>query len=116
MFNKISKYITAQAEMFTEKFQRFQLKVKGVILRQGELETEKTPPIRGEMTVEDIEDFLRTLYENYEMMQSQYQDTRDEIFLEMAMDTQLAISEIDEVKGFLMERGRYAKNFANFRF
>jgi len=39
------------------------------------------------------------------------QETKDEIFLEMAMDTQLAIQEINEIKGYLIERGRFDKEF-----
>lgn len=111
LFEKISKQIVAQTELFSQRVQRFQEVMKGLVLKTDDIDELGQSPIMGEMTVEDLEQFLTTLYENYEMMQKQYDDTKDENFLDMAMDTQLAISEINEIKGYLIERGRFDKEF-----
>ncbi|NVM04182.1 MAG: hypothetical protein HWN67_17755 [Candidatus Helarchaeota archaeon] len=111
IFEKISRQIAAQGELISRKVARFQEVMKGLVIKQDELDKIGPSPIDGEMTVEDLEIFLSTLYENYGIMQEQYQETKEEIFLEMAMDTQLAIQEINEIKGYLIERGRYDKEF-----
>ncbi|MHA1300908.1 MAG: hypothetical protein ACTSO9_15930 [Candidatus Helarchaeota archaeon] len=109
MFKKISKQLTLQSELFSKKIARFQEVMKGLVIKNS-LPEFAPPPIDGDMTVNDIEHFLETLYENYGAMQEQYAKTKDESYLEMAMDTQLAIQEINEIKGYLMERGRYDKD------
>ncbi|MFX1449537.1 MAG: hypothetical protein ACFFCM_01770 [Promethearchaeota archaeon] len=111
IFEKISKQITVQGEILSRRVARFQDIMKGLIIKQDDLDELGKSPVEGDMTVEDIESFLATLYENYGIMQEQYQETKDEIFLEMAMDTQLAIQEINEIKGYLIERGRFDKEF-----
>jgi len=113
IFNKLSKQILEQTELLGQKFKRFELLMRQLILGREDSDETLTPPIQGDMSVDDVENFLSALYENYELLQTQYQDTKDETFFEMAMDTQLAISEINEIKGYLMERGRYDKSFDN---
>ncbi len=111
IFEKISKQITVQGEILSQRVARFQEVMKGLVIKSEELEEFGKAPVEGHMTVEDIESFLATLYENYGMMQRTYEETKDDAFLEMAMDTQLAIQEINEIKGYLIERGRFDKEF-----
>ena len=111
IFEKISRQITAQGEIISERVARFQEVMKGLVIKHADLDELGKSPVSGHMTVEDIETFLATLYENYDIMQKTYEDTKDDTFLEMAMDTQLAIQEINEIKGYLIERGRFDKEF-----
>ncbi|MFX0134591.1 MAG: hypothetical protein ACFFDN_13205 [Candidatus Hodarchaeota archaeon] len=111
IFEKISRQIVTQGEIISQRVAKFQEVMKGLIIKREELVEFGKSPVEGDMTVEDIENFLATLYENYDMMQKTYEDTKDDAFLEMAMDTQLAIQEINEIKGYLIERGRFDKEF-----
>ncbi|MHA1378975.1 MAG: hypothetical protein ACTSRG_11385 [Candidatus Helarchaeota archaeon] len=111
MFEKLSKQISLQTELFQQRLNRFQEVMKGLVIKDN-LPDLGPAPVEGNMTVEDIEHFLETLYENYGIMQEHYMSTKDESFLEMAMDTQLAIQEINEIKSYLMERGRYDKDIS----
>lgn len=65
--------------------------------------------ISGEMTVEDVGRFLANLWENHEIVQEKFLETGDEEYGEMALDFKLAINNIEEIKSYLIDHGRYDK-------
>ncbi|NHI94283.1 MAG: hypothetical protein EAX96_17460 [Candidatus Lokiarchaeota archaeon] len=65
--------------------------------------------INGDITVDDVSTFLSTLWENHEMAQTKFIETGEEEYGEMALDIKVAINNIEEIKTYLIEHGKYDK-------
>ena len=65
--------------------------------------------ITGEMTADDVGIFLAALWQNHEIVQSKFIKTGNEEYGEMALDFKVAINNIEEIKSYLIDHGRFDK-------
>ena len=65
--------------------------------------------IKGDITAEDVSTFLATLWENHEAAQSKFIETGKDEYGEMALDIKVAINNIEEIREYLIEHGRFDK-------
>ncbi|MHA1785728.1 MAG: hypothetical protein ACTSVY_07970 [Candidatus Helarchaeota archaeon] len=65
--------------------------------------------IQGDITADDVNNFLSTLWENHELAQSKFIETGKEEYGEMALDLKVAINNIEEIKLYLIEHGKVDK-------
>ena len=104
-------------DVLKKKGQEFNKNIKQMIdhiAKKTKLEKESDSDfnesgITGEMTVEDVRRFLASLWENHEIVQEKFIETGDEEYGEMALDFKLAINNIEEIKSYLIDHGRYDK-------
>jgi hypothetical protein len=62
--------------------------------------------IQGQMSYDDVEYLARSLWENHELAQNQFQETQDLQYYEMAMDILLVIQEMETLKEYLKKHGK----------
>ena len=63
--------------------------------------------IQGQMSYDDVDYLARTLWENHELAQNQFQETQDLQYYEMAMDILLVIQEMETLKEYLKKHGKW---------
>ncbi len=100
-------------DVLKRKSQEFNQNIKELIdnlseKTKSEMESEIVEnQINGELSAEDVSSFLATLWENHELAQSKFIESGDETFGEMALDIKVAINNIEEIKSYLIDHGKY---------
>ena len=113
---KVDQTIKRKSQNFNQSIKELIKSVSQTAALDSEDQTSIGDEIKGEITANDVRTFLATLWENHEMAQSKFIETGKDEYGEMALDIKVAINNIEEIKKYLIEHGRFDKVEYDFSF
>ena len=106
---KVDQALKRKSQQFNQSIKELIKNVSQTVALDSDESKSVGNEIQGDITAEDVSTFLATLWENHESAQSKFIETGKDEYGEMALDIKVAINNIEEIKTYLIEHGRFDK-------